>query len=80
LQLADSQQLRLKRLYPSAHYRATNVDGAIPISASGFWRWGAAEFVILNSLPMVAGLVLALDGKPQEGIDINEVRRYTGDE
>ena len=35
LQLLDSQQLRLKRMYPSAHYRATTSTVQVPIPRSG---------------------------------------------
>ncbi len=35
LALLDSQQLRLKRLYPSAHYRATTSTVQVPIPRSG---------------------------------------------
>jgi transcription-repair coupling factor (superfamily II helicase) len=71
LQLADSQQLRLKRLYPSAHYRATTSTVQVPIPRAGSGV-GAPRIRDLELVAMVAGLVLALDGKPQEGIDITK--------
>jgi len=71
LQLADSQQLRLKRLYPSAHYRATTSTVQVPIPRAGSGV-GAPRIRDLELVAMVAGLVLALDGKPKEGIDITK--------
>ena len=71
LQLADSQQLRLKRLYPSAHYRATTSTVQVPIPRAGSGV-GAPRIRDLELVAMVAGLVLALEGKPQEGIDITK--------
>ena len=71
LQLADSQQLRLKRLYPGAHYRATTSTVQVPIPRAGSGV-GAPRIRDLDLVAMVAGLVLALDGKPQEGVDITK--------
>jgi transcription-repair coupling factor (superfamily II helicase) len=71
LQLADSQQLRLKRLYPGAHYRATTSTVQVPIPRVGSGV-GASRIRDLELVAMVAGLVLALDGKPQEGVDITK--------
>jgi transcription-repair coupling factor (superfamily II helicase) len=71
LQLKDSQQLRLKRLYPSAHYRATTSTVQVPIPRAGDGV-GAPRIRDLELVRMVAGLVLALDGKPQEDIDITK--------
>jgi transcription-repair coupling factor (superfamily II helicase) len=71
LELVDSQQLRLKRLYPSAHYRATTTTVQVPIPRAGSGV-GAPRIRDLELVAMVAGLVVALDGKPQEGIDITK--------
>ncbi|HUO36333.1 MAG TPA: DEAD/DEAH box helicase, partial [Mycobacterium sp.] len=67
--LPDSAQLRLKRLHPGAHYRATTSTVQVPIPRSG---GGVASPRIrdLELVQMVADLVLALVGKPQENIDI----------
>jgi transcription-repair coupling factor (superfamily II helicase) len=65
----DSQQLRLKRMYPGAHYRATTSTVQVPIPRSGTGV-GAPRVRDLELLRMVAGLVLALDGKPQTDVDI----------
>ncbi len=62
--LLDSQQLRLKRLYPSATYRPTTTTVQIPIPrADG--GIGAPRIRDLELVQMVADLLLALDGKPQ---------------
>ena len=71
LQLADSQQLRLKRLYPGANYRATTSTVQVPIPRAGSGV-GAPRIRDLELVAMVAGLVLALDGKAQEGVDITK--------
>jgi transcription-repair coupling factor (superfamily II helicase) len=72
LSLLDSQQLRLKRLYPSAHYRATTSTVQVPIPRSGNGV-GAPRIRDLELVRMVAGLVLALQGKPQEDVDITDI-------
>ncbi len=72
LQLVDSQQLRLKRLYPSANYRATTSTVQVPIPRAGSGV-GAPRIRDLELVAMVAGLVLALDGKPQEGVGITKL-------
>jgi len=69
LTLLDSQQLRLKRMYPSATYRATTSTVAIPIPRVGSGV-GAARVRDAELLRVVAGLLLALDGKPQSDVDI----------
>ena len=69
LTLLDSQQLRLKRMYPSAHYRATTSTVQVPIPRSGSGV-GAPRIRDLELVAMVAGLVLALNGKPQDDVDI----------
>jgi transcription-repair coupling factor (superfamily II helicase) len=72
LTLPDSQQLRLKRLYPAAHYRATTSTVQVPIPRSGSGV-GSPRIRDLELVQMVAGLVVALDGKPQEDVDITGV-------
>ena len=71
LPLVDSQQLRLKRLYPSAHYRATTSTVQVPIPRAGDGV-AAPRIRDLELVRMVAGLVLALDGKPQDDVDITK--------
>ncbi len=72
LALLDSQQIRLKRMYPSAHYRATTSTVQVPIPRSGSGV-GAPRIRDLELVQMVAGLVLALNGKPQDDVDITNV-------
>ena len=69
LPLLDSQQLRLKRLYPSANYRATTSTVQVPIPRAGDGV-AAPRIRDLELVVMVAGLLLALDGRPRENIDI----------
>jgi transcription-repair coupling factor (superfamily II helicase) len=71
LQLVDSQQLRLKRLYPSANYRATTSTVQVPIPRVSE-SVGAPRIRDLELVAMVAGLLLALDGKPQDSVDITK--------
>ncbi|MCV7259224.1 transcription-repair coupling factor [Mycobacterium shimoidei] len=70
LTLPDSAQVRLKRLYPGAHYRATTATVQVPIPRAG--GVGAPRIRDLELVAMVADLVTALDGKPQAGLGIAE--------
>jgi transcription-repair coupling factor (superfamily II helicase) len=72
LPLLDSGQLRLKRVYPGAAYRATTstVQIAIPRSGSGV---GAPRIRDLELLQAVASLLLALDGRPAGDVDITDL-------
>ena len=72
LTLLDSQQLRLKRMYPSATYRATTSTVAMPIPRTGSGV-AAPRIRDVELLRVVAGLLLALDGKPQTDVDITDV-------
>ncbi|OBA86842.1 transcription-repair coupling factor [Mycobacteriaceae bacterium 1482268.1] len=69
LTLLDSQQLRLKRMYPSAGYRATTSTVQVPIPRAGSGV-GAPRIRDLELVQMVADLILALNGKPQGSVDI----------
>ncbi|MGB3353779.1 MAG: transcription-repair coupling factor [Mycobacterium sp.] len=71
LTLPDSAQLRLKRLYSSAAYRATTSTVQVPIPRAGSGV-GAPRLRDLELVAFVAGLVLAIDGKPQEEVDITK--------
>jgi transcription-repair coupling factor (superfamily II helicase) len=70
--LLDSAQVRLKRMYPAAHYRATTSAVQVPIPrAGGSERLVAAPRMRdVELLQMVANLVTALQGKPQQEIGI----------
>jgi transcription-repair coupling factor (superfamily II helicase) len=69
LTLLDSQQLRLKRIYPGATYRATTSTVQVPIPRVGSGV-SAPRIRDLELVQMVADLLLALDGKPQGELDI----------
>jgi len=69
LVLPDSAQVRLKRIYPAANYRATTSTVQVPIPRSGAGM-GAARIRDLDVVQMVADLLLALDGRPQGDVDI----------
>jgi transcription-repair coupling factor (superfamily II helicase) len=71
LQLLDSQQMRLKRMYPSARYRATTSTVQVPIPRAGDGV-GAPRIRDLELVKMVAGLVLALGGNSHAEIDITK--------
>ncbi|WP_244168113.1 transcription-repair coupling factor [Mycobacterium paraffinicum] len=66
--LPDSAQVRLKRMYPSAGYRATTSTVQVPIPRAG--GVGAARIRDVELVQMVANLVTALQGKPQIEIGI----------
>ncbi|MBB3602182.1 transcription-repair coupling factor (superfamily II helicase) [Mycolicibacterium sp. BK556] len=67
--LPDSAQLRLKRVYPGAGYRATTSTVTVPIPRSG-GGVGAPRIRDLALVQMVADLLLALDGQPHGELDI----------
>ncbi len=69
LDLADSAQLRLKRVYPGAAYRATTSAVQVPIPRAGKGI-GAPRIRDLELVQMVADLLLALDGRPKGEIDM----------
>jgi transcription-repair coupling factor (superfamily II helicase) len=66
--LPDSAQVRLKRIYPAANYRATTSTVQVPIPRAG--GVGAARIRDVELVQMVANLVTALQGKPQTDIGI----------
>ncbi|OBA68707.1 transcription-repair coupling factor [Mycobacterium sp. 1554424.7] len=66
--LLDSAQVRLKRMYPAAHYRATTSTVQVPIPRAG--GVGAPRLRDVELLQMVANLVTALQGEPQKDIGI----------
>ncbi len=69
LTLPDSAQVRLKRLYPAANYRATTATVQVPIPRAGTGV-GAARIRDLDLVQMVVDLLLALDGRPRGDVDI----------
>ena len=66
--LLDSAQVRLKRMYPSANYRATTSTVQVPIPRAG--GVGAPRLRDVELVQMVANLVTALQGKPQQELGI----------
>jgi transcription-repair coupling factor (superfamily II helicase) len=66
--LLDSAQVRLKRMHPGAHYRATTAAVQVPIPRAG--GVGAPRIRDVELVQMVANLVTALQGKPQQDVGI----------
>lgn len=66
MDLPDSAQVRLKRMYPGGHYRATTSTVQVPIPRDG--GVGAPRIRDVELVQMVANLVTALAGKPQQDI------------
>ncbi|MFC7676796.1 transcription-repair coupling factor [Mycolicibacterium sp. GCM10028919] len=79
LPLQDSQQLRLKRMYPSATYRATTSTIAMPIPRAGTGI-GAPRIRDLELAGAIAELLLALDGRPRTDVDITNFDRWRGEQ
>ena len=77
LTLADSAQIRLKRMYPAANYRATTATVQVPIPRIGN-AMGAPRLRDLELAQMVADLLLALDGRPQGEIDVTATPEPAG--
>ncbi|MGD9517237.1 transcription-repair coupling factor, partial [Mycolicibacterium sp.] len=69
--LPDSAQLRLKRLYSGANYRATTSTVQVPVPRAGSGV-GSPRIRDLELVAFVAGLLLAIDGKPGEEVDITK--------
>ncbi|MEB3980357.1 transcription-repair coupling factor [Mycobacterium sp. 663a-19] len=64
--LLDSAQVRLARMYPGARYRATTATVQVPIPRAG--GVGAPRIRDVELVQMVANVVTALQGKPQQDI------------
>ena len=69
LTLADSAQIRLKRLYPAANHRATTSAVQVPIPRAGDGV-GAPRIRDVALVQVVIDLLLALDGRPAGEVDI----------
>ncbi|MED5813822.1 transcription-repair coupling factor [Mycolicibacterium sp. 050232] len=67
--LPDSAQLRLKRMYPGGHYRATTSVVQVPLPRAGDGV-GSPRIRDLELVQWVAGLVLVLNGQTQSTFDI----------
>lgn len=71
LTLPDSAQLRLKRLYSGANYRATTSTVQVPVPRAGSGV-GSPRIRDLELVAFVAGLLLAIVGNPGEEVDITK--------
>ncbi|KGI69617.1 transcription-repair coupling factor [Mycolicibacterium rufum] len=71
LTLPDSAQLRLKRLYAGATYRATTSTVQVPIPRAGSGV-GAPRIRDLELVAFVAGLLVAIVGNPDAQVDITK--------
>ncbi|MEU8896401.1 transcription-repair coupling factor [Nocardia sp. NPDC048505] len=69
LNLPDSKQLRLKRMYPSAGYKAASGVVSLPLPRVED-SVGADRVRDVRLLQFVADLLLALDGKAQGAVDL----------
>ncbi|WP_040869780.1 transcription-repair coupling factor [Nocardia exalbida] len=69
LHLSDSKQMRLKRLYPSAGYRAASGVVQLPLPRVED-SVGAERVRDVVLLQFVADLLLAMDGKAQGAVDL----------
>lgn len=76
--LPDSAQLRLKRMYPGGHYRATTSTVQVPLPRAGDGV-GAPRIRDLELVQWVAGLVLVLNGKGQTDVDMSKFSNPVGD-
>ncbi len=67
--LPDSKQIRLKRIYPGANYRATTQAVQLPVPRTG--GVGSERLRDTALLQFVVDFLLALDGKPAGIIDLS---------
>ncbi|MBP1160222.1 transcription-repair coupling factor (superfamily II helicase) [Rhodococcus sp. PvR099] len=71
MHLPDSKQLRLKRLYPSAQYRATTGMVQLPLPRTGSGGVGADRVRDVALLQYIADFLLALDGRAAGAVDVS---------
>lgn len=76
--LPDSAQLRLKRMYPGGHYRATTSTVQVPLPRAGDGV-GSPRIRDLELVQWVAGLVLVLNGKGQTDVDMSRFSNPAGE-
>ncbi|WP_158167540.1 transcription-repair coupling factor [Mycolicibacterium smegmatis] len=76
--LPDSAQLRLKRMYPGGHYRATTSTVQVPLPRAGEGV-GVPRIRDLELVQWVAGLVLVLNGKGQGDVDMSKFSNPAGE-
>ncbi|KWX25459.1 transcription-repair coupling factor [Mycolicibacterium wolinskyi] len=75
--LPDSAQLRLKRMYPGGHYRATTSTVQVPLPRAGDGV-GAPRIRDLELVQWVAGLVLVLNGQTPGSVDLTAKFSFSG--
>ena len=68
MDLPDSKQIRLKRLYPSAAYRATTGVVQLPLPRVEGGGVGAARVRDVELVQFIADLILSLDGTPSRSV------------
>jgi len=68
MQLPDSKQMRLKRVYPSAQYRATTGMVQLPLPRAGTGGIGADRVRDVELLQYIANLILAMDGRAADAV------------
>ncbi|NUS44989.1 MAG: transcription-repair coupling factor, partial [Mycobacteriaceae bacterium] len=68
MQLPESKQLRLKRLYPSATYRAATGVVGVAVPRAGDGGIAAERIRDIELLQYIADLLLALDGKAKGAV------------
>jgi len=78
LELPDSKQLRLKRLYPSAQYKPTSHVVQLPLPRTGSGGIGADRLRDVELLQFVADLLLQLDGKPSGMVAVSQANVGVG--
>ncbi|TQF74330.1 transcription-repair coupling factor [Rhodococcus spelaei] len=71
MQLPDSKQLRLKRLYSAAQYRATTGMVQMPLPRTGSGGVGADRVRDVELLQYIADFLLAMDGKAAGAVDVS---------
>ncbi|BBX72314.1 transcription-repair coupling factor [Mycobacterium shinjukuense] len=72
MNLPDSAQVRLARMYPGARYRATTATVQVPIPRAG--GVGAPRIRDVELVQMVADVVTAVAGKPQQDLGTSKER------
>ncbi len=71
MSLPDSKQMRLKRIYPSAQYRATTGMVQMPLPRTGSGGVGAERVRDVELLQYIADFLLAMDGKAAGSVDVS---------
>ncbi|GAB2930134.1 transcription-repair coupling factor [Rhodococcus aerolatus] len=78
LDLADSQQIRLKRLHPAATWKPTSRTVALPLPRGGSGGVGAERVRGVELLQLVADLVVGLAGGAAGRVDVSGVPVLAG--